>query len=458
MDEASTALRVHVISGLKTWLENVTTAHPDLDIYIVDTAGRDALDRKLPGRIAQWLVLNGRPTRGADGSYGAHYWPFGYDWAPGGVTVSHDPGFNRSHLLANPKLEAPDGSSYTLLVAWFGATPVDVLGSYNVALLLFVIALAASAVICWWLARYISMPLTRLQASARRLASGFLDAHVDEHFCARRDEFGILAQDFNQMATRLHSQITSKETLLRDISHELRSPLTRLRVALGLAQRGDDDYEIQFERMEREIERLDSLIGETLQLTRLSGAKSTFARERIELEPLLNETIQDARLIAGTGGVAISLSMIPGLFVDGDFELVRRALDNVLRNAVRFAPAGSNVEVFAQMDGSDIVIAVGDQGPGVPDRDLERIFEAFYRVAEARDRNGGGTGLGLAITARTMALHGGSVKARNAPSGGLIVELRFPQARMFRSGDDNQVKPLKKESWMISPTSAPEFS
>ena len=119
---------------------------------------------------------------------------------------------------------------------------------------------------CWWLARYISGPVTKLQTIARTLALGNLEARVDEPFCRRRDELGILAQDFNEMATRLRSQITSKEMLLRDISHELRSPLTRLRVALGLAQRGDGNLGVQLERIERDIERLDALIGQTLQL------------------------------------------------------------------------------------------------------------------------------------------------------------------------------------------------
>jgi two-component system sensor histidine kinase CpxA len=184
----------------------------------------------------------------------------------------------------------PDGSAYTLLIAWCGATPVDVPGSYYVTLLLLAIALGVSAVVRWWLARYISLPIVRLQMSARTLALGNLDAQVDEQFCKRRDELGILAQDFHQMAARLRSQITSKETLLRDISHELRAPLTRLRVAPGLAQRGDCDLGI------RDIERLDALIGETLQLSRLSGAEPIFVRENIELGPFLNEVVDDGNL------------------------------------------------------------------------------------------------------------------------------------------------------------------
>jgi two-component system sensor histidine kinase CpxA len=282
MNDATVALRDQGISGLKTWLETVTSAYPDLDIYIVDASGKDVLLRPLPERIEQWLVLDGGPARGKDGSFSASYWPYGYDWSPHGLTKSHSSDFNRSHLLANPKILGDDGSTYTLLVAWFGATPMDEIGADGVVYALFAIALAISAVICWWLARHISAPVAELQISARTLALGNLGAQVDEKFCNRGDEFGILARDFNQMAVRLHSQIASKEVLLRDISHELRSPLTRLRVALGLARRGGGDVETQFNRIERDIERLDTLIGETLQLSRLSDPVQTFVCESLD--------------------------------------------------------------------------------------------------------------------------------------------------------------------------------
>ncbi len=439
MNDATAALRNQGISGLKTWLETVAGAHPDLDIYVVDASGNDMLQRRLPERIEQWLVLDGGPGRGArgkDGSLGASYWPYGYDWSPHGVTQSHSPDFNRSHLLANPKIFGDDGTSYTLLVAWFGATPMDEIGSDNVIYALFAIALGISAVVCWWLARYISAPVAGLQMSARTLALGNFEAQVDEKFCNRRDELGILAQDFNRMAARLHAQIASKEILLRDISHELRSPLTRLRVALGLARRGGGNIEIQLDRIERDIERLDALIGETLQLSRLSGAVPAFDRESVELGRLLHDVIEDAQLEANSSGKSIGASAILDLCVHGNPELLRRAIDNVLRNAIRFEPAGGSIEVSTRVEASGATVgatvaatvAIRDHGSGVPEPDLERIFEAFFRVAEGRERSSGGTGLGLAITARVMALHGGHSTARNAPDGGLIVELHFPQA------------------------------
>jgi two-component system sensor histidine kinase CpxA len=214
--------------------------------------------------------------------------------------------------------------------------------------------------------------------------------------------------------------------LLRDISHELRSPLTRLRVALDLARRDDGRLGVQFRRMERDIERLDALIGETLQLSRLSGSELTFVRAPVELGDLVNEVVSDARFEASAVGKRIGRSTNDGLVVLGNFELLRRAIDNVVRNAIRFTPAGSNVEVSMRTANECAIVAIRDHGPGVPEDYLNRIFEAFYRVADSRDRETGGVGLGLAITARIMALHGGNASARNAADGGLIVELRFP--------------------------------
>jgi two-component system OmpR family sensor kinase len=429
MNDADMTLKERGVFGLKTWLETVTSEHPDFDIYIVDASRSDLLGRTLPERIEQWLVLDGTMGRATGDQPGAAYWPLGYDWSPHGVTLSHNPSFNRSHLLANPKIAGPDGASYTLLVAWFGATPIDVIGSYTVTSALLTIALCISAGICWGLAGYISVPVAELQKSARTLALGNFEAQVHGKFCTRRDELGILAQDFNRMAARLHAQIASKEMLLRDISHELRSPLTRLRVALGLAQLGDE-VESQHKTMERDLERLDTLIGETLTLSRLSGAAPAFACERIELGVLLNEIMRDVQLEANALGTSVGPCPLVDVSVHGNWELIRRAVENVLRNAVRFEPVGGSIDVSVRPHGEGVTIAVRDHGSGVPDTDLERIFEAFYRVDEARERSIGGTGLGLAITARVMAVHGGHAKAQNAPDGGLIVELRFPEVLM----------------------------
>jgi two-component system sensor histidine kinase CpxA len=238
--------------------------------------------------------------------------------------------------------------------------------------------------------------------------------------------------------------------LLRDISHELRSPLTRLRVALDLARRNDGRLGVQLKRMERDIERLDALISETLQLSRLSGSELTFVRAPVDLRDLADEVVSDARFEASAVGKHIGRSTADGLVVLGNFELLRRAIDNVVRNAIRFTPVGSNVEVSIGTANGCAIIAIRDHGPGVAEDYLNRIFEAFYRVADSRDRETGGVGLGLAITGRIMALHGGHARARNAADGGLIVELRFPEGNWLppadaRDSTRNRNQPLSKE-------------
>ena len=454
LNGATAALHDGDLPGLKAWLGSITSEHPSLDIYIVDASGNDLMGRPLPDHIVQWLALDGRPPTTGDGSINTRYWPYGYDWAPSGVTASHYPGFNRSHLLANPKIVAPNGTTLTLLLAWFGGTPIDVLGADGITIPLLLIALGIGTAICWWLARHISTPVAKLQAAVRTFAGGDLHARVDTQFCRRGDELGALARDMNQMAIRLQMQIASKEMLLRDISHELRSPLTRLRVAFGLAQRDDGRLGVQLERMERDIERLDTLIGETLQLSRLSGNELTFAREPVELADLVNDVVDDADFEAGAAGKRISRSTADGLSALGNFELLRRAIDNVVRNAIRFTPVGGNVEVSIRTANGGAIIAVRDHGPGVPEGDLNRIFDAFYRIPDCRDRETGSAGLGLAITARTMALHGGNARARNAPDGGLIVELCFLGSNWLPPTDAGKSTCKHNQSVAEDPTSS----
>jgi two-component system sensor histidine kinase CpxA len=284
VEAAASILENHGRAGLTQWLKATTASHSELDLYVVDAQGADLLHRVVPKRIEQWLALNGAPLTG--GAPAQAYTPYGYDFAPHGV-APRQVALNRSHLLANPLLKGPDGSTYRMVIAWFGATPIDALGSASTLGVLLLIAVGVSAAVCWWIARSISRPVAKLQLGARALALGNLDAQVDPRVCARRDELGRLARDFNDMAVRLRSQITSKETLIRDISHELRSPLTRLRVTLALANEGQGDLGVQLERIERDIERLDSLIEDTLQFSRLSSADPAFVCEDVDLDRLL---------------------------------------------------------------------------------------------------------------------------------------------------------------------------
>jgi signal transduction histidine kinase len=328
-------------------------------------------------------------------------------------------------LLLTPLFTDRDGQVYSIMIAG-PSWPMNMLNATDVRIVIFGFAILISALVCWWLARYVSKPVERLQASARELAAGNLDARVGEEFSRRRDELGVLARDFDVMAEHVRTLIASKEDLLRGMSHELRSPLARLRVALGLARRSGADMSKQLDRIELEAERLDTLIGQMLQLSRLRSAEPTHIKDTVEITSLLGEVVDDARLEASAKDAQVDWVAPGPILVEGDGQLLRSAFENVLRNAVRFTAPGTAVRTELQFAQSQAHLLIEDRGPGVPVDELERIFEPFYRVAESRDRDSGGTGLGLAITARIVNLHGGTVVARNIEGGGLRVEIKLP--------------------------------
>ena len=405
--EAGEALEQRGREGLKQWLTDVERERPGLTVLAIDPRGVDLLGREPPPRMQRRIEFLER--RGVFGPL-----------RPGGPPPSH-----RMHRWA-PQVIASDGTPYTLLITSSGRPPFGVLGTLDVPLALLAFALVVSGIVSWWLARYVARPVTRLQASARAIAAGNLDARVGEDFGRRRDELGVLARDFDQMAERLRALIAARDVLLRDVSHELRSPLARLRVALGLARRPNADTTRELDRIEREAERLDVLIGEILHLSRLSSPEPQLQRHALDLAALVEEVVADAALEGAEQHKTIVARGVDRLETSGDPDLLRSAIENVLRNALRFTAPGTAVEVVLDRNAESIVLKVADHGPGVPAAALERIFEPFYRVASSRDRGSGGTGLGLAIAARVVALHGGKITARNGEQGGLVVELRLP--------------------------------
>jgi two-component system sensor histidine kinase CpxA len=282
----------------------------------------------------------------------------------------------------------------------------------------------------------LSAPIRRIQEGARALASERLDAGTSEgHRVSvglegRKDELAVLARDFDAMADQLRANRGAITQLLRDISHELRSPLARMRVALGLARQPSADPARQLDRMEREIERLDALISQVLKLARLHGTDAPFAREAFDLDELLDEVVRDANFEGAVKNCLVRLQGASNALVNGNRDILGSAVENVLRNAVRYSPPGASVDVSIARPEGGLEILVRDRGLGVPERDLERIFEPFYRVAESRDRDSGGEGIGLAITAQVMKAHGGSAVAANRQDGGLEVRLRLPAAAL----------------------------
>lgn len=314
---------------------------------------------------------------------------------------------------------------------------------------------------CYWLARHLTSPVSKLRAATQQLANGNLSARVLPTMGKRRDELASLGADFDLMAERIESLINSQRRLLGDISHELRSPLARLNVALELAkQRAGSDAAGALERIQHEAENLNEMIGQLLALTRLESGAEGLKKTAIDLVELVSAITDDARFEASSRKRSVRLKTNGPCTTVGNEQLLRRAIENVVRNAVQYTAEGTEVEVelSLQNNGADkalrggvanpqdkaqsptiaelspevdhggrtAAIIVRDHGAGVPKTALAEIFRPFYRVDDARDREAGGVGLGLAIADRAVRLHGGSVEAANGPSGGLVVTIILP--------------------------------
>jgi signal transduction histidine kinase len=294
---------------------------------------------------------------------------------------------------------------------------------------------------CYGLARHLTSPVTKLRAATQELARGNLSARVVPALGKRRDELASLAADFDQMAEKIEALINSQRRLLGDISHELRSPLARLNVALELArQRSGAEATSALERMQHEAEILNELIGQLLALTRLESGTEDIRKSKFDLALLVRDIADDADFEARSRKRSVKLAAPASCTIVGNEQLLRRAIENVVRNAVQFTAEATEVEVRLECSVSYLsgegnregpeehaVITVHDHGAGVPEAVLTEIFRPFYRVDEARDREAGGVGLGLSIADRAVRLHGGSVKAANLSSGGLVVTIVLPK-------------------------------
>jgi len=282
------------------------------------------------------------------------------------------------------------------------------------------------------LARYLSRPLMQLREASARIAQGDLSVRVTPTLKGGSTEMVALGRDFDAMAERLEAMLESQKRLLRDVSHELRSPLARMGVALELArQRAGEAAQAPLDRIERDALRLGELISEILQLTKLDAGDPGAELELMPIEEvvdLVRGVAADVDFEAhGTGrSVKLDVGALANATLHARPELLRRAVENVLRNAARFAPEGTEVECRLSCIGGTVEIAVRDHGAGVPADALGDIFRPFVRVESARDRGTGGAGIGLAIVERAVRLHQGSVRAENAEGGGLRVVMRLP--------------------------------
>ena len=417
--QASEILGKGGLAALQAWLDTNKNSIADRDLYIVGPDGKDILGRRLSEGAARRLEYFNRD-------------------AAGGVEARPQPpppGNFRPPRSA-PQIVAPDGSTYTVLLVPRRPSIFGALSLPGISLTILGIALAVSALTSWWLAQHLSAPIRRIQEGARALASEKLGTdtgglRVSAGLEDRRDEVAVLARDFDAMADQLRANRAAITQLLRDISHELRSPLARMRVAVGLARQPAGDLARQLERLEREIERLDGLIGQVLKLARLQGADAPFERHSFDVDEVIEAVVRDANFEGAVKRCRVVLSGTARTQLHGNRELLSSAIENVLRNAVRYSPPDAAVDVAVERGAAaGLSIVIRDRGPGVPPSELERIFEPFYRVAESRDRDSGGEGIGLAITSQVMKAHGGSAKAHNHAGGGFEVTLNLPRAAL----------------------------
>ena len=324
----------------------------------------------------------------------------------------------------------PDGRHYTLITE-LPPEPHFPFGVHGIPGLGILIGIISSGLVCYILARYLTSPIARLRAATQQLASGDLSARAGIPGFRRRDETAELVRDFDRMAERIQTLVTAQQRLLTDISHELRSPLARLSVALELArQRSGSDATSALDRIDRETTRLNEMIQRLLTLVRLEGGDDSLEKSPVHLRQLIQEVAKDAAFEAQSRHCHVQVNAPTDCLVTGSPSLLHSAIENVVRNAIRYTEEGTSVTI--ELDhaqgpgGSEAIVRVIDSGPGVPEDSLDKLFRPFYRIDDARGRQTGGVGLGLAITARAVSLHGGTVRATNRAEGGLILEIRLP--------------------------------
>ncbi|HET7871456.1 MAG TPA: ATP-binding protein, partial [Terriglobales bacterium] len=291
-----------------------------------------------------------------------------------------------------------------------------------------IVAILIVGVVCYLLGLYLTSPLKKLQKTVKTFAAGNLEARVSPELGSRRDEVADLGREFDHMAEQIAALISSQKRLLADISHELRSPLARLSVALELARKSiNGKASAPLDRIEQESERVNQLVGQLLTLTRLESGAERVPPEMIALEDLVQQVIDDANFEAKPMHREVIAARLDHCRVQGSPELLRSAIENVVRNAVRYTAERTAVEVSLTWQLDKAVLTVRDYGPGIPAADLQHIFEPFYRVSEARERSSGGVGLGLSIADGTLKLHGGTIRAENTADG-LLVTIELPLA------------------------------
>lgn len=400
--EALTALATGGRSGLRNWLIERGPELGYFRVMVLDESGQDLSGQPLPRIFARW-----RPpaSKGEEG--------------------------NADFLPPEPfaRLRGSDGATYRLVLLPPPDSPVALLGLRDGRVLLGALALLVTGALSFWLARTLTRPLTDLTRTTQAIAAGDLSARPEPNTLSRQDEVGQLARSFLAMAERVQHLLSSRDRLLADVAHELRSPLARLRMAIGLVAAEQPANEAQLARADREAERLGTLIGDVLAIARLDATAHLTDSARLDLGALFREVIDDARFEGAERHVSV-IDELPAadLNVFGHEQELRSAFENVVRNALRHEPIGGSIVVRGRSENQWVIVDVIDHGPGVAADELKAIFDPFYRTSRARASDSVGTGFGLAITSRVMTAHNGEVQAANLAAGGLCIRFRLPLA------------------------------
>ncbi len=417
LNESVQAYQAGGEEGARKYLRGIRDSQ-HVRLYLFDEHGRELLGRQPP----EWIerVERGQ-IRTAD-----TFW-----------------GRLKPMQFLRASMDSPDGHRYTL-VTELPPEQRTVLGPHGIPGLGILIAVISSGLVCYILARYLTSPIVQLRAATQKLASGDLSARAGKPGSRRHDEMAELMRDFDRMAERLENLVNAQSRLLTDISHELRSPLARLNVALELArQRSGAEARSALDRIDRETNRLNQLIQRLLTIARLEAGDESIEKVPVHLEQIVHEIAKDAAFEAQSRGCQVEATVVDDCVVIGSPSLLHSAIENVVRNAIRYTQEGTGVEVrLEQGVGTagarpEAVVRVTDSGPGVPEEALDKLFRPFYRIDDARGRQTGGVGLGLAITDRAVRLHGGTIRVSNRPQGGLMVEIRLPLSSVEASGKDS---------------------
>lgn len=294
------------------------------------------------------------------------------------------------------------------------------------------IPLVISFMLCWLLARSLSKPIIQITDTTTKFGEGDYSARVTE-LEQRNDELGLLARSFDYMAEKTERNVTAQQRLLGDVSHELRSPLTRLQMALGLAENNQNNPEQlanYLQRSQQEVSRLNEMIGDVLELSRLENLLTEHQFSACNLMLLIQSIIDDVEIIAKQKQITIEFSYQQEIVLPIENQLLASAISNILNNALKYSPEHSQVTITITSSDKFVEISVADQGEGVPQSCLSLLFKPFYRVASARDRLTGGTGLGLAIAQQAANVHKGTINAKNNTPQGLTVTLKLPKQRI----------------------------